>query len=38
MTHDSSQPKNQIPMPVDDFPDPTDAQLEAIARGVCDRG
>jgi hypothetical protein len=32
MTHDSSQPKNQIPMPVDDFPDPTDAQLEAIAR------
>ena len=32
MTHESSQSKNQIPMPVEDFPDPTDAQVESIAQ------
>ncbi len=32
MNLDPYQSKDQIPMPPDDFPDPTDAQLKAIAR------
>lgn len=32
MTQEPNHSMNQIPVPIEDFPDPTDAQLEEIAR------
>jgi hypothetical protein len=31
MTQEPHQSKNQIPMPIEDFPDPTDSELAEIA-------